>query len=381
MAVFRHDRPVGGGPRNWFGDESDGDIRITDASGAEQSFDGGATWQPLTGWTRDGSTVLIPSVQDGDMVVLNCRNLTVDAGMTLTTANRCRGLLIYCTGAANINGIVSMTARGCHANPSDATVTSDTPVPPSDGNAVPTEGIVIRRFATGSADTHESADLFFGCGQAAVNSEANRPPASGNSIVVKIPRVGGTGGLPVGSSGSNSGGTLANAPGGGGSGGQTTTVNSGKGGNATCFSGGPGGGGSLDGAATPYHVSAGDNFGGAGGNGEDYGGSNFGGGGGSGNPGGLGTNSSCHGGNGTGGLLLIITRAVQGAGQLDAKGVNANPRTQFYGSSGGASGGGIVGLFYGGGDHSNLNISVAGGVVSGGGNGGPGSILVHLINP
>ncbi len=85
MTVFRTAHLLGQGRGNWFGDGSDGDIRITSA-GAEQSFDGGVTWSTITGWLLVGSVVSIPSVQDGDMVVVNARNLTIDSGYTLTVA-------------------------------------------------------------------------------------------------------------------------------------------------------------------------------------------------------------------------------------------------------------------------------------------------------
>ncbi|WP_174410621.1 hypothetical protein, partial [Desulfovibrio psychrotolerans] len=94
MSVFRHPAAALGsnsGLRNWFGDGSDGDLRLTVAAGAEQSFDG-VSWSPMPGWTNTAGLITVPSVQDGDMVVVNARNLTVEAGVTLTTANRCRGL-------------------------------------------------------------------------------------------------------------------------------------------------------------------------------------------------------------------------------------------------------------------------------------------------
>ncbi|WP_174410308.1 hypothetical protein, partial [Desulfovibrio psychrotolerans] len=93
MSVFRHPAAAldNSGLRNWFGDGSDGHLRLTAAAGAEQSFDG-VSWVPMPGWTNTAGLIFVPSVQDGDMVVVNARNLTVEAGVTLTTANRCRGL-------------------------------------------------------------------------------------------------------------------------------------------------------------------------------------------------------------------------------------------------------------------------------------------------
>ncbi|MCJ2164665.1 MULTISPECIES: hypothetical protein [unclassified Pseudodesulfovibrio] len=349
------------GKGNWFGDGSDGDIRITSA-GAEQSFDGGVTWSTISTWTLVDSVVSIPSEQDGDMVVINAVNLTVDEGYLLTIANRCRGLLIYCTGNATINGTLSMTARGCHANPADATVTSDTPVAPSDGNAVPSEGLIIRRLAAGHTDTHTDATLGYGCGQTVVDSEANQPEVTGNGVVIAIPRVGGTGAEPGGGYGDGvrniapSGGTKANAPGGGGSashmGNSGGTGYAGQASDGTCFSGGPGSGpghGSITGDdAAPY--------GGAGGDFSANGLTNYYPGG-SGNPGGSGTPN---GNNGTGGLLLLISRGgVTGTGSFESEGAAA---VAYSAAVGGPSGGGLIGLFHGGAWTFTGDISFAGGV-------------------
>ena len=190
MGVIRQTGLLGGsGPKNWFGDGSDGDIRITSA-GAEQSFTSGVTWQAIPGWTIIGNVIMVPSIQDGDMVVVNAITFTVESGYTFTTANRCRGLQIYTLGDCTINGEISMTARGCWANPADAVVTSNTPVAPSDGHAVPEEGIILRRFAAGYDDIHTAATLMEGCGQSSVDSEANQPEVDGNGVVIAIPQIG-----------------------------------------------------------------------------------------------------------------------------------------------------------------------------------------------
>ncbi len=336
MAVFRTAHLFGHPRGNWFGTGSDGDIRITSA-GAEQSFDGGVTWSTITGWLLVGSVVSIPSVQDGDMVIVNARNLTIDSGYTLTVANRCRGLLIYTTGNCTINGTLSMTARGCHANPADAAVTTDTPVAPGDSNAVPVAGISLRRLAEGQTDTHTDNNLMYGCGLAAVNSEANQPPVDGNGLVIVIPAVGGAGGAyRTWESAGAPGGTAVNGTGGGGSGAVNST-RSGAGSAGTCFSGGSAGAGAYDTSvvtdALPY--------GGAGsaGVGQAAGG-------GAGNPGGAKGRhpGDSPGGNGTGGLLIVIARNIAGSGQFQSLGVTGGSSSN--GMSGGSSGGGIVALFY-----------------------------------
>ncbi|SVB83854.1 uncharacterized protein METZ01_LOCUS236708, partial [marine metagenome] len=45
---------------------------------------------------------------DGDMVVLQFKDLTVDSGVTLTTKQPCRGMFIYVDGDCSIAGSVSM---------------------------------------------------------------------------------------------------------------------------------------------------------------------------------------------------------------------------------------------------------------------------------
>lgn len=136
--------------RNYFGDGSLGYVKITN-TGATQSFDGVA-YTAIPGWTLAGSVVSIPATQDGDMVVLHCKSWQCDAGMSVTTSNRCRGLLIYVQGNCVHNGVGTMAARGPKANPADATTSAYTPVAPTDGHAVPSEGITIRRLSTAAAN-------------------------------------------------------------------------------------------------------------------------------------------------------------------------------------------------------------------------------------
>jgi len=392
MPVLRHHTVLGqASPKNWFGDESDGDIRITSA-GVQQSFDGGVTWQAIPGWTKVGNTIMIPSVQDGDMVVVNAINLILDSDYTLTVANRCRGLTIYCTGNATIDGTLSMTARGCHANPADSSVTSDTPVAPSDGNAVPPGGIAIRRLAEGNNDTNMDTDLFQGCGNAMVNNEINQPEIVGNGIVISVPRVGGKG--AVGSTGSGTqsggpGGTVTNAPGGGGSAARYNTTSAPygdtSGADATCFSGGPGGGGQyINGSFSDRYAEAGAPFGGPGGHADDVGtgGSKYGGGG-AGNPGGPGHLADGSGDTGTGGfLLLIIGGDLSGSGTLQSDGKRGGSSTSGL-ASGGSSGGGFLAALYAGTYSSSINTHANGGVAKDtGGRGGHGSVVGPLkIDP
>jgi hypothetical protein len=382
----------GSGPKNYFGDESDGDIRIT-AVGAEQSVNDGVTWSAIPGWTKVGNTVMVPSVQDGDMVVVNARSLTIDSGYTMTVTKRCRGLLIYCLTTCTIDGTVSMTARGCHANPEDTTITAATPVLPSDGHAVPADGMTIRRLAKDYTDADDDVDLMYGCGSAAVEAEANQPPVSGDGIVIRIPKVGGSGGSSKTSAPGSIGGTMGNAPGGGGSGGAPNSNRSGAGAAGTCWSGGSGGGGG------PYSPSSGTpnwqneidgvSYGGRGGNLPEsltYDCS-----GGSGNPAGVyppnpTAMAAAKGGEGTGGLLIVIIGgdlAVGSSGSLVANGVNgARNAASGLIAAGGGSGGGCIAVLHAGAINIQ-NIMTANGGLGGlattgvmhGGAGGAGAVI------
>ena len=75
---------------NYFGDESDGALNTT-------------------------ASVSFASTTDGPTIYKNFTNLTINAGHTVTVSNRCKGLVIYCSGNCVINGTLSMTARGASA--------------------------------------------------------------------------------------------------------------------------------------------------------------------------------------------------------------------------------------------------------------------------
>lgn len=343
----------GGGLRNYFGNGSDGHIRVT-ATGALQSFDG-TTWTAIPGWELNAAdryapdahaepAVTIPSIEDGDMVVVNALSLTVDSGVTLTTKYRCRGLLVYTQRDAEINGTLSMTARGCHANPADNSDPAHTPVPPSDGGVVPAEGLIIRRLARGHADTH-TGPLLDGCGLDAVNAETNQPEVTGNGIVLAIPRVGGAGAARQNPPGDKNdllgivGGSPGNAPGGGGGGGSfehsySTQAYTGSGGAGTCFGGGAGGGGVYvwPGGSGSASAEDGADYCGPGGVGDDFERPrNYGGGQGAGNPP-----------DGVGGLVaLLVGGSYSGGGTLSANG-SPGGLGDYDTSGGGGSGGGAV---------------------------------------
>lgn len=260
-----------------------------------------------------------------------------------------------------------MTGKGAHANPAEATTSTDTPVAPSDGNAVPSEGIVLRFLKEGGSDAHSETDIGNGLGTAARTALQNLKPVT-DGYVVKIPRVGGAGGAYVTSdSAGNPGGAIANGTGGGG-GGAVNSTRSGAGSAGTCFSGGAGGGGAYSTTTTDAKP-----YGGAGSPGGSIAG------GGAGNPGGAGAGGSNAGSTGTGGLLVVIARNIAGSGSFEAKGKIGGASSN--GMAGGSSGGGVVAVFYGdshtftGTRYANGGASASGYSYYNGGAGGAGSVI------
>lgn len=356
--------------RNYFGEGTDGDVVIS----ADTS---------------------LAATQDGDMVVKHYKSLTINAGKTLTTAARCRGLLVYVRGDCVINGKLSMTGRGCKANPADAAVTANTPVAPGCGHAVPADGITIRRLAAGVTDTDTDEDLLWGCGAAAAAAETKQPRVTGNGRVIRIPRVGGAGApaTAVEYNGTGpTGGTAANGSGGGGGGGGSVGCNGGAGAAGTCFSGGGAGGGSTRGSSNHDLQTGGAAaaYGGAGGAADGYD-STTPCTGGAGNPGGAGDQGGAAGDAGTGGLLiLIVGGTLSGSGVIESKGADGGDVSAYQAATGGGSGGGVVVVLYARGNSFAGGISAAGGVGGAcsasypvtGGAGGAGAVIgPHKIDP
>jgi hypothetical protein len=345
---------------NYFGTGADGDVTIsTDTS--------------------------LTSTEDGDMIVKNYNSLTIDSSKTLTVANRCRGLLIFCKGNLTVNGTLTMTARGCKANPATSGTDSDTPVAPGDGHGVGANGIRFPFLTASDTDTLSAAE-FEGCGTALYNLISSFPSLSGNGKIITIARTGASGGAGIVGSkapGNNGSAGSAGQSGGGGSGGHmTTTGGSADGGNGTCFSGGSGSGGC--GNTTAPAVS---DYGGAGGNGE---GSTYNAGGGAGNPGGTKQIPAAFDGeNGTGGLLIIIcggSITVGASGLISANGKNGGGGTE---GDGAGSGGGNIVLVHVSGYTNSGTVQASGGLGATasnagnnvqGGNGGAGSIQTLQVN-
>lgn len=332
---------------------------------------------------------------DGDMIVKNYTSLTISSGNTLTASQPCRGMFLYINGDCNINGTLTMSARGALANP---TVTGA-----SDANAVSASGLQYGFFSSGINDSLTITNtLFNGCGNTVRTAIANAISGSGlNYKVASISRIGGTGGpksVAVGSGGGygsnislGKGGTGLGLSGGGGGGGQgygQTYANGGAGSAGTCFSGGSGGGGGGSGGGGNFSIKPGYDaiaYGGAGGQGganDESSGTRPPGGGGAGNPGGVkgspgNTSYAANGDPGTGGTLILViggnlnigsTGKIESDGSIggwagtngavDANGYQVANGTNDNAAGGGGSGGGNILIIVKG------TITVSGSIVS-----------------
>jgi hypothetical protein len=311
---------VSGGSQNYWGNGSDG---VLNTSG----------------------DVTLPSTLDGDMVVRNYISLTINAGHTLTVANRCKGLVIYVRGDCTINGTLSMTWRGAHADASAA----------GDSNGTP--GLKFPRFTATGADTYTAPSTvsLANAGAAIIAAEANQKRINESGTVYTIARYGSGG----------KGGDGFNA---------ITVVNelhSGKGAMGTCFSGGSGGGAAFVLNPGSFHqgiqVAPGANGapnGGPGGAGGGGGGSGAGGG--AGNPGGitLGYGENYQAANGTGGTIILFVKGnliIGSSGKIESKGGNGGLFPHLITAMGGGSGGGPILVLYGGSLTNNGVIQSVGG--------------------
>ncbi|OQB08510.1 MAG: hypothetical protein BWY21_01230 [Parcubacteria group bacterium ADurb.Bin216] len=246
--------------------------------------------------TYSSNPVLGNTTADARMLALRYRgDLTINSGVVMTPQVRKRGMFIYVDGTLNVNGTISMTARGA-AN-------------------VPGDRILILN--------------------------------SGGSAY-EIPAVGGAGGVGGGLVGNIQSGFDGTIGINGGTGG--------GGGGSNCYGDGcPGGGrvGGRGGNGTSYSGGSGAGAGGSA-NANDIGGVGASGGsvysaGGTGNPGGSGAPA---GSSGTGGLLIVYANSVSvgSSGNIIANGVNSVTGSCGCACSGGcggaASGGGSVNVFY-----------------------------------
>ena len=299
---------------------------------------------------RTRITASFSSSVDGPPIVKNFSSLFISRSVTISPPSRCRGLLIFVDGDATISGSISMTARGAKFTGSDASFR--TANPPYLGD-------------------YWSAQLF--------------PSSSYLSRVFAIGASGGPAGpTPSSTGGVGTTGILGRSGGGGGGGGQAAPGGAGSVG--TSFSGGSGGGGG--GPSPGFNGFA---FGGQGGPSLGYGG------GGAGNPGGstLAPTPSPTGGNGTGGLLILIVRGnlrIGPNGSITANGISGgNGIAGFASAGGGGSGGGVLYVYYGGRLTNNGTVTANGGsgglagtpVAPGtnqGGAGGAGTAIIQKLN-
>lgn len=371
---------AGTGDKNYFGDESLGDCQFG-ASAITQTGDSTAIDTVLTTGSESGgpgsssygtgvpystaiyeTTVLNTSgTYDGDMWVGNFTNLTIDASVTLSTNRPCRGMLIYCSGNATINGALSMTARGGHSDPTTSGGGSPASAVSSTGLRIPLAG------GPDGTETLAAADLA-GAGTAAIAAVANHDAISGDGTIFTINKlggVGGSGGPPgtVGAAGLTGAKTIS--AGGGASGrGNDGDGSTGQGGASGAFSGG-----ASSGSCRHASSSAGGSYGGAG-SAAGAGGSGEGIGGGVGNPGVTGYGTSGGQNDGVGGIIWLIVKGditIGASGSIQGKGT-VGPSANYYGGSG--SGGGAIMICYAGTLTNNGTISANGGSGGGGIHGG-----------
>ena len=311
----------------YFGDNSDGPLNLT-----------GSITNVRTFVSRS-----FASTQDGVPVVKNFSSLFISRSVVVSPTNRCRGLLIFVDGDATISGSISMTARGAKFTGSEASFSVLNPPYLGDywsAQLFPSASYLSRVFAVGAA---------------------------GGTTVA--PGVGGTGTTGV-----------FGRSGGGGSGGSPTPYANCLGSTGTAFSGGSGGSGtgSTPASATTNAYA----FGGAGGVAPS---ANVGGGAGNpgGNPGGI---ASTVGGNGTGGLLILIVRGdlkIGPNGNITTNGIAGGSGSP--GQGGGGSGGGVLYVYYGGrltnyGTVTSNGGSGGGSPVTAGGAGGAGTAILSKLN-
>ena len=317
---------------------------------------------------------------DGDMVIMQFDTLTIDASVTLTTKQPCRGMFIYVKNNCTINGALSMTSRG---GLSDPTVSGG-----SDSSAVNAGGLQLGLLTSGGSSSFTNdGSGFAGSGTAVKTAIANQNNTASNGTTFTVSKLGGA---SIPRSGPSSGGAVNGTTGNAGTtGGATISTGSGGSGgvnrgdpNSTGWGGASGAGGAFSagagGGGTGFAAGQGDNVGG------DYGGaggiavgfnSGSGSSNGAGNPGGQNTSySGAVGQNGVGGLIWLLVGGdltLGGSSKISAKGSEGGGGGQ---ASGGSAGGGAVFALYAGTQTGSNTIDAAGGAsnTQGAGDGGAG---------
>lgn len=258
-------------------------------------------------WTKDmtfgDSNDIGTSTTDAShsVVVLVKGNLTIDSGVTVTTARSNyggpKGLFLFVTGTLTNNGAITMTQRGAKAVGENVYLWK---------NIDETYEYVPATGASGGAARTGKGGIS--------TAYTGYTPAAANNR-----KTGGGGG----------GGMIAN--------GKSTT--SGAGGAGTSYSGGAGGGGAYYGAT----AGTGSSLGGSGGNGAANSVYTYGAGGGAGNPIGTCVSNCSSATYGTGGLLVIYSGNFDNNGSITANGSKGG---NAYRAGGGGSGGGSINIFY-----------------------------------
>lgn len=203
----------------WFGDGSDGKIKLT-----------------------SGNTHTVSVVEDAQTAVINAQSLTLDEGATITTSGRCQGLIIKVQKDCVINGTINMDCKSplqCEnedelaANPIITLCGS-----PSGGNGGAGGACITNNFGNishhgyggegGTGHVFGGGYAGGGGGSYAGGSSATRPPVG---ITWPYPGTGGAGayGSGGGAGDSHPGGS---APGGGGASGSGSNNGNGYGGGA-----------------------------------------------------------------------------------------------------------------------------------------------------
>jgi len=338
-----------GNYNNYFGTGKDGSVTISSSAQISSSTSPAG----LNNISRE----------NGDIIVKNFQNLTINSGVLFTPLRACRGMIIYCTGNLTVNGTISMTGKG---------------------------GGVVTKIAApiGIASSTDSrydlvdATLYFNncsssvAGGRGIPTHWNWAPSGSawfSNFKTRIAIIsgsvgGGAGGLGPGATpgGGGSAGIFCCGGGGGGGSGAPSGGSGGDGGRGTIFAGGGGGGGaqtSVGGSGATLEAGGAGNVPVSGG--------------GAGTPAGSGSPS---GGSGTGGLLILIVRgSVTVNGTISNNGVTGGPASQ---GGGGGSGGGRMIVIYGG-TYINGGSVVANGGSGGtlrGGNGGAGAITIRRVH-
>lgn len=343
-------------------------------------LDGLSSYENFFGTGEDGDVTFststnIPSTNNGEIVVKQYTNCTINLGVTVTTSNPCRGLVIFCTGNLTIDGTLTMTAKGggvgnnaTEFNYGNITDTSFSFNTSSNGGS----GVQSWNFSP-------SGSVWYPKYRQTI-------PLRNPVTAPSAPSVGGTAGIfscGAGGSGGFGASNCPTAPALGGPGG--------LGGSGSLFAGGGGGGGG-GGAYCSFTPSGGSAFYEIGGNGSSGQGSGTGGGGGGagntagsggsgGGPNPFGSPGSA-GSTGTGGLVVFIVRGnVSVTGTISSNGSSGGPGGGggLPGGSGGGSGGGRIIIIYGN-TYSNTGTIQANGGSGIASNGGAGAITVQKVD-